>query len=27
LDINTAGGFIDKSNVAIIAPLAAKLIR
>ena len=27
LDINTAGGFIDKSNVAVIAPLAAKLIR
>jgi simple sugar transport system substrate-binding protein len=27
LYINTSGGFVDKSNVAFIAPLAAKLIR
>ena len=27
LDINTAGGFVDKANVDAIIPLAAKLIR
>lgn len=27
LDINTAGGFVDASNVAIVAPLAKKEIR
>jgi simple sugar transport system substrate-binding protein len=27
LDVNTAGAFVDKSNVAAVAPLAAKEIR
>jgi simple sugar transport system substrate-binding protein len=27
LDINTAGGFLDKDNVAIVAPLAKLEIR
>ena len=27
LDINTAGAFVDKTNVAAVAPLAAKEIR